>query len=255
MKTLKRTAPILLIVLLLALPISGRAHAQEGEPQLKLSLQRDFGFGGFSGDIQGLFTVSASGPDDLVQVTFYIDEEVLFVDEEAPFEYQFHTDNFEPGVHRLWATGKTSGGEQLLSNEVQREFLTGEDAWGMLKGIGLPLIIGIAALMLVGVLGSMLLGRKGVQRPIGEYGIAGGAICPKCKLPFSRHFLSPNLVAGKLERCPHCGKWSLVARAGPVALEEAEARLRQDYQQGQLEAEESEAERLRKMVEESKFEE
>lgn len=59
-----------------------------------------------------------------------------------------------------------------------------------------------------------------------DYGLAGGAICPRCGEPFARHPLGLNLLAGKLSRCPHCGKWSVVARATPAARAEAEARKR-----------------------------
>ena len=65
--------------------------------------------------------------------------------------------------------------------------------------------------------------------------------------------LAPNLLAGKLERCPHCGKWAIVPRAAPQVLQEAEDRLRE----GSLETEttsESEAEKLRRMLDESKYE-
>ena len=39
----------------------------------------------------------------------------------------------------------------------------------------------------------------------GQDGVAGGAICPRCELPYSRKTFSPNLLIGRLERCPHCG--------------------------------------------------
>jgi hypothetical protein len=59
----------------------------------------------------------------------------------------------------------------------------------------------------------------------GQYSLAGGAVCPRCELPYSRKTFSPNLLVGKLERCPHCGKIAVVGRASPSALEAAEARL------------------------------
>ncbi|MEK6221558.1 MAG: hypothetical protein N2D54_04870 [Chloroflexota bacterium] len=34
---------------------------------------------------------------------------------------------------------------------------------------------------------------------LGIYSAAGGAVCPRCQLPYSRHLLSPNLLVGKLE--------------------------------------------------------
>ena len=70
-----------------------------------------------------------------------------------------------------------------------------------------------------------------------------------------RHALAPNLLVGKLERCPHCGKWAIVPRAAPADLVAAEARLRADNQEGVMQVEESEEEKLKRELEESRFEE
>ncbi len=37
------------------------------------------------------------------------------------------------------------------------------------------------------------------------------------------HVWGLNLVVGKLDRCPHCGKWSLVQRVPQALLHEEEA--------------------------------
>jgi len=52
-------------------------------------------------------------------------------------------------------------------------------------------------------------------------GAFGGAICPKCDKPFAMHIWGFKVVVGKFDRCPHCGKWSLVRRAHPDALQQA----------------------------------
>jgi hypothetical protein len=87
-----------------------------------------------------------------------------------------------------------------------------------------PLLI-ILALTIAGgfLLPLILSGRNGKFAP-GRYGAAGAAVCPHCQLPFSRHLMAPNLLGGKLERCPHCGKWSLRRRATPEEVSRAEAR-------------------------------
>jgi DNA-directed RNA polymerase subunit RPC12/RpoP len=56
-----------------------------------------------------------------------------------------------------------------------------------------------------------------------NYGIIGGTICPKCGRPFGMHIWGLNMLVGKLDRCPYCGKWSLVRYVGREALREAEA--------------------------------
>ena len=99
----------------------------------------------------------------------------------------------------------------------------------------------------------MILGRNRDRFELGKYGAAGGAVCTGCKNPFSRSVLAPNLVVGKLGRCPHCGKWAIVRRASSVELDEAEARWVEEQEQGKREVLD-ENERMRRMLEESKYE-
>jgi hypothetical protein len=61
------------------------------------------------------------------------------------------------------------------------------------------------------------------------------------------------MVFGKLERCPHCGKLSIVAAASASALRQAEARWQADSHQGELKSE-SEGDRLREQIDESRYE-
>jgi hypothetical protein len=62
------------------------------------------------------------------------------------------------------------------------------------------------------------------------------------------------MLTGKLERCPHCGRWSIARRARPQELEAAEARLAAEESRGAL-AVDDEKERDRRMIDESRFEE
>jgi hypothetical protein len=64
--------------------------------------------------------------------------------------------------------------------------------------------------------------------------------------------MAPNLVAGKLIRCPHCGKWSLQPRASQDLLEQAEARY---FQKDKSELKKPELQDLKQQLEESRFEE
>jgi hypothetical protein len=61
------------------------------------------------------------------------------------------------------------------------------------------------------------------------------------------------MLFGKLERCPHCARWAIVPAASRAALQQAEARWRADSQQGELKPE-SEADRLRDRIDESRYE-
>jgi hypothetical protein len=85
-----------------------------------------------------------------------------------------------------------------------------------------------------------------------QYGAAGGAICPRCRRPFSRHFLSLNVLVGKLERCPFCGKWSILA-AQPLSILRAAEAAELEEAVGEAVPPESEEERLRKELDQSRY--
>lgn len=244
---------ILLLILIVILAVPAQVAAQEEEDTLTLRLTRDFGFGGGS-LIQGRFSMHASGPDSLERVEFLIDGEVVEVVSEAPFRYRFHTDDYSPGLHELSAIGFTRDGRQLLSVTFRYQFLSAEEARSAAGKFVVPILILVGVISLAAILGPAVLGkRKGAFR-IGEYGAAGGAICPRCTFPYSRHFLSPNLLVGKLERCPHCSKWALVSRASPSDLEAAEARLNADHEKGRRPVEREDDRDLKRLLEDSRYE-
>lgn len=62
--------------------------------------------------------------------------------------------------------------------------------------------------------------------PFTSYGLLGAAVCRRCGKPFGRRWWAPNVLVGKLQRCPHCGAWSIVRRATPEELARAESFLR-----------------------------
>lgn len=244
----KRTPLTLLLAILLTLAITLPVLAQEEAPTLEIRVTRDFGYGGFGGDIQGTFTIRVSGPDGLEMVEFYLDDTLMGTDREAPFRLQFNTDSYELGVHRFHAVGTLADGNVIESRELTREFVGGFDVIS-----GVAPILGIVVLITVvsGLL-PLLTGKKGLQRPIGEYGAAGGTVCRRCEFPFSRNVLSANLVVGKLERCPHCGKWAILPRASRADLQAAEERLRASQQESaeiQVDPEES----LKRALDDSRY--
>lgn len=208
-------------ILLLALLVATRPARAQDET-LTLGLSRDFGYAGFSSDIEGLFSLSAQGPANLTRVNFYFNDEIVFSDDEAPFRFQFTTKDYSPGEYRLYAIGVTSDGTELRSNEFVRVFLSADEARGKTIGLVIPilLIVGVVSLASIGL--PLLFGRGKPQ--LGKYGISGGAVCPKCGLPFPIHMLSFHAGFNNLERCPHCGKWVWVRKAKKEDLAAAEAR-------------------------------
>ncbi len=217
------------------------------EEALSLRLRRTFGYSG-GGDIQGSFLLIAEGTEDLEQVTFYVDEVILDVVEAPPFQARLHTGDFAQGPHRLWAEGRGATGRTLHSNTIHADFVSSSASWQAAAGMLVPVVAIVGAVMLGGAALMAVTSRS--YRP-GIYGRAGGAICRHCRLPMARHVLAPNLVRGKLERCPHCGKWSLAARATAAELAQAEARLTAEAEP--LAPEISEQERLRRQLDDSRF--
>jgi hypothetical protein len=129
------------------------------------------------------------------------------------------------------------------------EFVDPSAGWESAAGMLTPILVIVGLAIAAGAVFTAVSSRK--YKP-GVYGSSGGAICPRCNLPLSRHFLAPNLGIGKkLERCPHCGKWSRMPRASAEQLTAAEARLL-----GEVSPEatpEVQAEGLRRRVDDSRF--
>ncbi len=140
----------------------------------------------------------------------------------------------------------------MQAEPFTRIFLSSESAWDKTSGMIVPLLVIVGIATLGGVVVPLLFGRKKVHNP-GVYGVAGGAICPRCTFPFSRSVFSPNMLVGKLVRCPHCGKLAILPRSSAAALADAEDRLAAESE-ATIDVP-SEAEKLQRMIDESRFEE
>ena len=247
---------ISILTLLLLLTIVPAVSAQEGG--LTLKLRKDFGYA-WAGEIQGTFSLRVSGPENLSRIEFLIDEEVIGEDTQSPFQFQFNTSNYALGTHRLIAVGYTDDGRTLYSNQINLNFVTSEVGWSSTGRFLIPILVVVFGVMLLSFIVPWLMnrGKPKVTVPLGaprNYGVAGGTICPNCKRPFSRNLLSPNLLVGKLERCPHCGKWSLARRASAAELTAAEAAELEMTPEREKTPALSEQERLQRDLEESRYE-
>jgi hypothetical protein len=217
----KVTVFILVFWLFITLVIP--VYAQEDET-LVLSLARNFGYSSGTGEIQGNFTLKISTPEDLSRVIFYINDELMGEVNQAPFELKFHTSSYPEGVYTLSAIGYTRDGRELRSNTQKREFVSAQQGWQTAAKIVIPLFGIVLLFMLASFLIPLLTGKK-TRVPLGapqSYGLLGGTICPKCGRPFGMHIWGLNMIIGKLDRCPHCGKWSLVRRYPAADLRQAE---------------------------------
>ena len=245
---------MLTVIVLTLFPVT--AFAQEDGLQIRL--RRNWGYGGF-GEIQGLFTVSASGPDNLAIVTFYLDGEVMAEVDQAPFSYQFTTDDYPLGEHTFSATGTTSTGDTLNSNEITTTFVEASEGWSSVSKILIPTFSIIVVALLISFIVTFYTGKKRLNPPAGtarQYGYSGGAICPKCDRPTPLHWFGLNLGTRKYDRCENCLKWSSMKALNTSQLRQAEAdellRLQAD-ENALLAGSLSEDQKLKKDLDESRF--
>lgn len=250
------TRRVVWLTILASLWLVTAVQAQNSEPELDLSLNRDFGYSSGGGQIQGTFSLKVKGPSDLERVLFLLDGETLMEDNLAPFTYQFSTDVHPNGVHTLSAIGYTKEDLTLSSRLIRLEFVSAEEGGRAAMRIALPIVGLVFGLMALSYALPVLLGRARPV-PLGmprNYGLAGGTICPKCTRPFPLFVLGTNLILGRLERCPHCGKWSLVKRYPNEMLRAAEAAELADSKKAEnLVNGASEEDNLKKALDDSRF--
>ena len=254
MKKISSPILLLLVTVIWFIPGATQTFAQSNS-ELRLSLRKDFGYA-LGGDIQGTFTISATGPETITRVVFSLDGETLGEDTEPPFRVQFSTDNYSLGGHQISATGYTKAGEEIRSNVLQANFVSSSEGWQSALRFLIPVLAVVAGAVLLSFIFPVIFKRRTKSLPLGtprSYGPFGGTICPKCGRPFGMHIYGFNMLTGKLDRCPYCGKWSVVRRATPDALAQAE---NAEIGQAGVQAPElaiSEEERLRREVEESRY--
>ncbi len=254
---MKKLISILLVSIMLSMFTASLAYAQSSN-QLQLGMSRDFGYGGFGGDIQGIFTIKIINPPaNLSRVVFYLDSTVMGEVTAPPFSLQFNTDSYSLGNHTLSAVGYTSDGTQLTSDKLERQFVPASAAGSTIVKIVVPIVGLLIVAALLAVFIPLLLNRgktssiqPGTPR---NYGIGGGAICPKCGRPFPIRLWFINLGLSKIDRCPYCGKWSLVRQRSLAELRAAEAAELAQSQATPNIAGETEADKLKKDLDDSRY--
>ncbi len=215
-------AVVLVLSLLCPTPVSAQEDAYT------ISLRRDFGYGSGS-NVRGTLSISLSGDESQVaSVEFLIDGQVMAALDHPPFRFQFHTDSYGYGEHYLSARVHLQDGRIETTPARRLNFVTPEEERGSLVvifgGIGGAILLSLLIYAVVLMRSSKGKPKTALQAGQAQhYGLLGGTICSKCGRPFPRHWWGVNLVVGRLDRCEHCGKWSMTVRAAPDALRAAEA--------------------------------
>ncbi len=208
----------ILLITLLGLSFSS-VFAQDGS-QFGLRLRRDWGYGA-GADIQGRVTLSLSGETGtLSKVVFYMDDAVMAEVSEAPFSFSFSTDDYPSGLRRMSAIVFTSDESSQEVAPITYNFLS-KDAASSASTKIMVLVIG---LILVSLAVSVFISSRNKGSETANGGMNGLAVCQRCGKTFPRSILGLNVVVGKFERCPHCGKWQLTRRASPAEIELADSR-------------------------------
>jgi DNA-directed RNA polymerase subunit RPC12/RpoP len=254
---MKKSLLIIVLLTILVFGITSQSLAQSTE-QLQLGLSRDWGYGGLGNDIQGLFTAHIKDPPaNITRVEFYIDDTMIGEDVTPPFSLQFNTDSYPLGLHTIYAIGSTSDGTTINSNKLEMNFVPAKNIGEVLIKFILPLILLIIVIALIAVFLPLVLSKgKLSSTPLGEprkYGIGGGGICPKCGRPFPLRLWFINLGASKIDRCPYCGKWSMVRPRSTTELRAAEAAELSQAGSGPAIEQETEEAKLKRDLDDSRF--
>jgi len=254
---MKKFSSIVLAVISMCLIV--QPVLAQSDTGFTISMSRDFGYSSGTGDIQGLFSIHAKGPDNLQRVVFLIDGESIGEDTESPYKLQFSTDSFANGVHTMSAIGYTTDGQELKSNEIRSNFVPageGIKAAGAIIGVifGILIVVFVLAFAI-----TMFSTRRKGALPLGKprnYGMKGGTVCKRCDRPFAFHIIAMNMLTHRLDFCPHCGKWQMAKPMPLEMLREAEkAELAWDQAaEGEQIQGLSEEEKLRRDLDSSRFE-
>lgn len=248
---------IIASVMIMSMVMTSPVMAQEG---YRLLVNRNFGFSAGS-QIRGDFTLKISGDqDNLASVIFLLDGEEMATVSEAPFRYRFNTGNYPEGVHELSARLTLRDGSTITLSPRRFEFASSEAERQAIIKIVLPLLAVVLLLTVIGG-GIQMLTLRG--KPAGryapgearDYGVAGGAICPKCQRPTPIHLWSINLAVGRWDRCENCGQFSLMRRQPLDVLRAAEAIELQAEKESLPAKAKSEEEKLRELLDQSRFHE
>ena len=254
---MKKLFSVMFVFCLMIMATTNYATAQSTN-ELELGLRRDFGYGGFNNDIQGLFTLKINNPpENLTKVVFMIDSIPMGEDTTQPFSLQFNTDSYPLGAHSFSALGYTTDNVELNSNVIQVQIVAAGTGTESIMKIIVPIILLLVVIALISVFLPLVLSKgKITSTPLGtprKYGVGGGAICPKCNRPFPLRLWWLNLGASKIDRCPYCGKWSFVRPKSISDLRSAEAAELASTQSGTPIAGESEADKLKKQLDDSRY--
>ncbi|RPJ50877.1 MAG: hypothetical protein EHM21_04025 [Chloroflexi bacterium] len=252
----------LFVFLFIFFALAAPVFAQDAE--FRLQTRREFGYGSGS-DVRGNFALTIFGNQETIQsVTYLLDGNEMGTVTEPPFKFQFTTSSYPDGAHALTAVVITRDNREVITPQVRLNFISRDQESQSVQRILFPLLGVVLAITVIGVAGQYWLMRRGGNDHLApgaprSYGLKGGTICPRCKRAYGVHFWSINLIGGYFDRCDYCGKWAFVrsrSRAeldAAVRAEVAAAAASETSLPAVQNGAETDDERLRKMMDESRY--
>ncbi len=229
------------------------------QEEFRLGVNRLFGYS--AGDeLSGSMKLYIIGSTNTIKsVEYFIDGKSMGSGVAPSFDLTFQTSDFSVGYHDLSATVQTQDGRTVDVAARKFNFVTTEAGLASGARIAIPLLGIILAILVVGIgLQVLVFRKKFVNLPPGtqrNYGLRGGTICPRCKRPYPLHWWAFNVgIRTRFDRCDFCGKWAMV---GPKPIEELRAAERMELETSEGGApqmgEKTEEEKLREMIDKSKY--
>jgi len=223
----------------------------------RLNVNRLFGYSS-GNQIKGSFRLSVIGVSDILFVDYMIDGEVMATVNTAPFQLDFQTETYSFGMHTLSAIITTTDGRNVEVPDRQFDFATAQQEQQSVVGVIVPLgaVILLAVVLGLGLQFLFMRNKKHEFIPLGtarNYGLRGGAICPKCHRPTVLHPFAPHFgFRTKYDICENCGKWSMMTVLPVSELRIAEAEEARSAESNQV-VPKSEEEKLKEILNESKY--
>ena len=244
---------ISVILILLGVAVTP-VFAQQDD--FRLGVNRTFGYS--SGDqIRGTFNLYITGSTNIKSVQYLIDGKPIATATSAPFNSSIQTSDFPIGYHDLSATIETTDGRTVTVPARKFEFVSADQESSGVLHIIIPILGIVLAVVLLGFGAQVFLFKnKFAKTPPGttrNYGLRGGAICPRCHRPYSIHLWALNALTYRLDRCDYCGKWAFIRPVSREALRAAEQNELASFNNNAPIIEKTEEEKLREMLDKSKY--
>jgi preprotein translocase subunit SecF len=101
------------------------------EPALTVSFYKNNGYN-MGNDMQGHWTINTQVSQNTTHVEFYLDNQLQLNDTQAPFAWEFNTENYTEGLHTFKVVAYDSAEESAVV-ERQRNFVG--FPWAFIAGI------------------------------------------------------------------------------------------------------------------------